>query len=112
MLLSNCFSTFPIKANPIFSNGPKNLPKNSPVCPMLCNWVFDNFILANEPFGKASRIFETCILVNNSLWGGLFSSLESLITFDESFKVISVPFFILAFNLLTYALDNFTFKVL
>ena len=47
ILLCNVWSTFPIKGNPIFINGPKSLPKNSPDCPILCNWAFDNFILAN-----------------------------------------------------------------
>ena len=75
----------------MFSNGPKSLLKNHPDCPILCNGVFDNFILAEEPFAKALRNFETCVLVNNSLCGKLFSSLESPTTFDEIFKVISVP---------------------
>ena len=26
-------------------------------------WVFKNFILADEPFGKALRIFETYVLI-------------------------------------------------
>ena len=34
------------------------------------------------------------------------------ITFDDRFKVTSVPFFISDFNLLKFELDNFTFKVL
>ena len=62
---------------------------------------FDNFILADEPFAKALRSFETCVLVNNNLCGKFFSSLESLTTFDEVFKVTSVPFFIPSFNLLS-----------
>ena len=70
---------------------------------MLCNWVFDNFILTDEPFAKS---------FNKNLCGKLFSSLESPITFEEIFKVTSVPFFIPDFNLLSYKLDNFTFKVL
>ena len=36
-LLASGLSTFPIKDNPVFSNGPKSLPKNPPVCPILCN---------------------------------------------------------------------------
>ena len=36
-LLANGFSTCPIKGNPVFSNGPKSLPKNPPDCPILCN---------------------------------------------------------------------------
>ena len=35
-----------------------------------------------------------------------FSSLESQITFDEIFKVTSVPFFVPDFNLLSYKFDS------
>ena len=49
-LLANSLSTFPVKGNPVFNNGPKSLPNDPPDCPVLCNWVFDNFILADEPF--------------------------------------------------------------
>ena len=76
MLLANGLSTFPIKDNPIFSNGPKNLPKNSSYCPILCNWAFDNFILAEEQFEKALRSLKTCVLINDSLFEKLFSPLE------------------------------------
>ena len=44
--LANGLSSFFIKGNPVFSNGPKSLSQNPPDCPVLCNWVFDNFILA------------------------------------------------------------------
>ena len=90
----------------------KSLPKNSPFCTILNNWVFGNFILAEELFVKALRSFGTCMLVNNNLWGKLFSSLESPTILDEIFKVTSVPFFIADFNLLDWELDNLTFKVL
>ena len=70
-------------------------------CPILCKWVFDNFILADEPFEKTLRSLETCVLVNNNLWGKLFSSLESQIIFDEIFKVTPVLFFIADFNLIS-----------
>ena len=36
-LLANGLTTFPIKGNPVLSNGPKSLPKNPPDCPVLCN---------------------------------------------------------------------------
>ena len=75
-LLANGLSTFPIKGNPVFSNGPKILPRYPHDCPILRNWVFDNFILAEELFAKALRSFETCVLVNNNLRGKLFLSLE------------------------------------
>ena len=78
-LIDACF----IKGNPVFSNGPESLPKNPPDCPISCNWVFDNFILAEELFAKALWSFETCVLVNNNLWEKLFWSLESSTTFDE-----------------------------
>ena len=60
MLLSNGL-TFFIKGNPVFINGPKNS------YPILCNCIFDNFILADEPFPKALRSFETFVLVKSSL---------------------------------------------
>ena len=69
-------------------------------------------MLADEPFEKALRIFETCILVNNNLCGKLVLSLELLIKFHERFKITSVPFLIPDFNLLSSELDNFTFAVL
>ena len=112
MLLANDVSTLPIKGNAVFSNGPKSPPKNPPDCTILDNWVFENFILAVESFETALQLFKTCVLVNNNLWGKLFSSLESPTIFDERFKVASVPFFIADFNLLSCKLDNFTFNVL
>ena len=58
-LLANDFSTFQYKSKPVFSNGPKSLPTNPFDCPILWNWVFDNFIIAEEPFAKALWSFET-----------------------------------------------------
>ena len=95
MFLPNALSKFPIKGNPVFSNGPKSLPQNPPDYPILCNLVFDNFILAEELFRKALQRFETCVLINNNLCGKLFSSLESPTTFDEVFKVSLVQVFLL-----------------
>ena len=86
-LLANGLSTFPIKGNPVFCNGPQSIPRNPPDCPIIWNWVFDIFILADEPFAKALRSFETCALVNNNSYGMLFSSLESPRTFDESYFI-------------------------
>ena len=45
-LLAYGLSTSPIKGNPFFRNVPKILPKNTPDWTILCNWVFDNFVLA------------------------------------------------------------------
>ena len=90
----------------------KSLSKYPLDCPILCNWVFDNFILANELFSKVLQSLETYVWVNNNLCRKLVSSLELPTTFDESFKVTSVPFFIHNFNLLSCELDNFKFQVL
>ena len=68
-LLANIFGTFLIKGNPVFSNGPKCLPRNPHDCFILCNRDFDNFILVDKLLAKALRSFETCILVNNDLCG-------------------------------------------
>ena len=37
ILFDNGLSTFFIKGNPVFSNGPRSLSKNPPDCPILCN---------------------------------------------------------------------------
>ena len=71
-LLANGLSAFLIKSNPVFHNGPKSLPGILSHCPILCSWVFDNFILADELFAKDLRSFETWVLVNNNLWGEIF----------------------------------------
>ena len=107
--MANGLSKFSIKDDPIFSNGPKNLPRNPLI---LFNWVFDNSILAKELFAKALQSLEACIVVNNNLCGQLFSSLESPTTYEEIHKVTSVPTFVPDFNLLCCKLDNFTFKML
>ena len=88
-----------------------NSKKYSSVCNILESWVFDNFILADEPFAKALRIFENCMLVNNNLCGKLASSLELLINVMKVSELIDYHFL---FLLLTYCceIDNFMFKVL
>ena len=63
--LANGLTKFPIKGNLVFNNG----PKNSPDCSILCIWVFDNFVLAEELFSKALQRFETYVLGNNNLCG-------------------------------------------
>ena len=35
--------------------------KNRTLDCILDNWVFENFILADEPFSKVLQIFETCV---------------------------------------------------
>ena len=93
-------------------NSSDGLTINPPNYTILNNGVFENFVLANEAFAKALRIFETCLSVNNNLCGKLVSSLELPIKFDERFKATSAPIFIPDFNLLSCELDNFIFKVL
>ena len=51
--LANDLSTFFIKGKPNFSCSPRSLLKNPPDCPILKRWVFDHFILTDEPFAKA-----------------------------------------------------------
>ena len=76
----------------------KTFPKISmsqitpPDCTNLDNWVFKNFILADQPFAKALSVFETYVSFNNNLCGKLVSSLELPIKTDERFKFTSVPF--------------------
>ena len=106
-VLAGSWNAFLIKDNPVFSNGPKFLPKNLTDYPILCNWVFDDFIWADESFVKGFWRFEICVLVNNNLCGKLFLSLESPTTFDEIFRVTSVPFFIPDFNSSSCEFDNF-----
>ena len=55
MFLANVLSTFFIKGKPDFSNAPKILPRNPTDCPILCHWVLDNFILAEEFFAKVLK---------------------------------------------------------
>ena len=51
---------------PIILGGPNRYPPNYTI---LDNWVFENFILANEQFVKALQIFETGVSVNHNLCG-------------------------------------------
>ena len=89
-LLANGLTTFRIKGNPVLSNSPKSLPKNPPDCPILCNWVFDNFILADELFVKALQSLETCLLVNCNLCGKLFLLLQAPTAFNEMLFLILI----------------------
>ena len=43
--------------------------RNYPNFTILDNWIFENFILADEPFAKALHIFKTCVSVNSNLCG-------------------------------------------
>ena len=65
-VLAKGLSTFPIKTSPVQYN-PKSLPKNPPDYSILCNLVFDNFILVEKLFAKALRNLKTCVLVKDTL---------------------------------------------
>ena len=100
-----------MKGKPCFSNDSKCLPKNPSWLSYFMQLRF--WQLADKLFGKTLQSFETCELVYNNLCGNYWhASLESPAAFDESFKVISRPFIIPDFNLLSCKLDNFTFKLL
>ena len=86
--LANGLSTFFINGNPVFSNGPRSLPRNFPEYTILSTRVFDNFTLTDEFFAKALRSFETCLSVSINLRGKLFSSSELPIMFDEILKLL------------------------
>ena len=70
--LADVLSTFFIKGNPGFSKRSKILAKNYPDCFILCNRVFNNFILADGPIAKALQSLENCALVNKNLFWKLF----------------------------------------
>ena len=74
--------------------------------------MFGNFILVDGLFPKALRSLETFVSVNNNLCQKLLSSLELPITFHERLKVTLVSIFVRDFNLWSWKLDNFRFKVL
>ena len=66
-------------------------------------------ILDDKPFANALQILETCVLVDNNLYGKLVSSLDSPVAFDENW-VIEYQFCIPSFILVSCGLDNFTSK--
>ena len=85
--LANGLSTFLIKAKLVFSNSPKSARKTPFDCPILWNYVLDNFILADELIAKALRRLRTCVLVNNNLCGNLFLSLMFRVTIAIWWKI-------------------------
>ena len=58
-LLANGLITFLINGNPVFSNGPRSLPRHPPNCIVLDIWVFDNVISVDDLSAKALRRFAT-----------------------------------------------------
>ena len=47
-LLANDLIIFFINDNPVFSNGPRSIPRNPPECTILDIWVFDSLVSADE----------------------------------------------------------------
>ena len=72
---------------------------NLPDFIILDNLFFENFILADEPFAKALRIFETCVSVNNNLCGKLVSLLEFHSNLIKDLKLLQFNFLL---QILTY----------
>ena len=69
----------------VYGKATSNSPRTPPDCIILVDWVFEDFILADEPFVKVLKLFETCVLVNNNLCGKLVFSLDFPIKFDGRF---------------------------
>ena len=85
-------------SNPLISGSVISYRAYSPDWIVLDNWVFQNFILADEPFAEALRILENRVSVHKNLCGKLVLSLELPVKFNERFKVISVSYFIAGFT--------------
>ena len=56
-----------INGNPVFSHGPKSLPRNPPNCIVLDNCVFDNLISVDVWLAKALPRVGSYLLVSNNL---------------------------------------------
>ena len=69
----------------VYGKATSNSSRIPPDCIILVDWVFEDFILADEPFVKVLKLFETCVLVNNNLCGKLVFSLDFPIKFDGRF---------------------------
>ena len=107
-LLVHGLSTLPIKGNPVFSNGPKILPivLSLPNCPILCNWVNDNFILAVEPFAKAWKKY--CLEL---LWCSSFSNDKTKSLFTP-WKRGSTKCFKCQFYVYMFGWDWYSFRLI
>ena len=66
---------------------------------ILDNWVFENFIIADEQCVRALQIFETCVSVNDKLCGKLVSSLAFSSNLMKDSKLFQFHFL---FQILTY----------
>ena len=57
----NGFNTLFTNDKPVLNNGPKILSKNLPDCSIFCNWVFNNFLLAET---YLENLYEVLKLIN------------------------------------------------
>ena len=113
LLIDNGFCTFFNNGNPVFSKGPRSLPRNPSDRTILGKWFFNHYILVDKLLAKGLWSFETCLSASDNSFGKLVSSLESPITFGNRFIEVSlIPLFIAGFNLLSCKLDNFAFTLL
>ena len=108
--LTNGLIKFFIHGSPVFSYGPRSLPRNLRDCIILDIQVFDNLKLPNNLLAKSLLRFANYLLVNNNLEGKLVSSLP--IVFDDNLKTTPLSFFIAGFNFLSCEFDSFTIKLL
>ena len=74
-----------------------------------CNWVFDNFKLAEELFAKALQSFETCVLVTliiritNNIWWNFqryFSTIFYSIFYISNLWILNFKFKVLHYVIL------------
>ena len=111
-LLANGLITFFINGNPVFSNGPRSLPRNPSDCIILDNWVFYSLISVDKLFAEDLRRFATCLLANNNSCGKLILSSKFPIICDANLKTTPDLRFIADFNLLSCEFDSYTFTLL
>ena len=115
-LFGNCLNTFFINGKPILANGkskgPTSFPRNPPDYMFLDIGVLGNLILPDELYAKALQSLENGLSLNKNVRGKLVLQSELPIKFEVKFKVTSVTFFFLEFNLSSCELDSNIFKLL
>ena len=94
-----------IKDKPLLSNGPRSFVRNPPDLfhfIKLSSWSsYISWWIICKGFAKPRDLCISTLVSNNLCWK-LVSSSELPITFDEIFKVTSVPFFIPDYNLVSW----------
>ena len=67
--------------------------KDPPDCIILDKWVFEKCLLADEPFAKALRIYETFVSVSNILRGKLVSHYDFQLNLMKDSKLLQFHFY-------------------